>query len=97
VHHSSPVVLDVVTSASHLEPEFLFDFESGKNCTPTSAYLTIQFATRDPLPYPVSAGLLTCGANDYPVASGFERQFPDGKRLFVIIDAESRFFDFHDF
>ena len=41
-------------------------------------------------------GLLACGANDYPVASGFEHQFSDGERLLVIIDAENHFFDFHN-
>ena len=40
--------------------------------------------------------LRSCGTNDYPVASGFEHQFPEGKRLFVIIDAENRFFNFHN-
>ena len=36
------------------------------------------------------------GAGDDAVAARFQKNFANGKILFVVVDAENRFFGFHD-
>src|SRR5208282_4686019 len=38
---------------------------------------------------------LAATAGDYVIAAGFQHDFADGERLFVIVDAEDRSFWFH--